>query len=150
MTWRTICDAWIADITTNVPTMADVVVHRYAPWSLENLYAEVGERHLAVWPEIEAETMEPFDTSGGQMVVQDFIAAVWEHVPDLERAQDDEEADGRWLDLHEAIRARFFVAANVRLGDPLIMRTRPVGGSFPVIGQRRVMEVRFRVQKPYP
>ena len=150
MSLRSVCDAWVDDITSNVPGMADVIVHRYAPWSLENLYAESGERHLAVWPEIEAETHQPFDTSGGQMAEQDFICGVWEHVPDLDRAQDDEEADGAWLDLFELIRARFFVTANVRLGDSNIMRTRAVGGSFPVIGSRRVMELRFRVQRPYP
>lgn len=150
MTLRSICDAWISDITSNVPGMADVLTHRYAPWSLENLYAEAGERHLAVWPEIEAETHQPFDTSGGQLAEQDFICGVWEHVPDLDRAQDDVDADGAWLDLYELIRARFFVTANVRLGDSSIMRTRAVGGSFPVIGSRRVMELRFRVQKPYP
>jgi hypothetical protein len=150
MSIRSICDAWIADITANVPGMSDVVTHRYAPWSLENLYADAGERHLAIWPEIELETMQPFDTSGGQLAEQDFICGVWEHVPEVARASDDEAADGAWLDLYELIRARFFVTANIRLGDDFIMRTRFVGGSFPIAGQRRVMEQRFRVQRPYP
>lgn len=149
MTWRAVVDAWVADITGNVDGMADVVVHPYAPWSLELLYVERNERHLAVWPEPDAEATTPFTTDGGQMTEQDYVVVVWEDAgPESSRLIDDDAANGDWLDLAEAIRARFFVAANVRIGDPLIMRTRYMSGTFPAVANLRVMELRFRVQRP--
>lgn len=149
MSWRSVVDAWVDDITGNVAGMSDVIVHRYAPWSLENLNTNAGERHLAVWPEDEAESMEALVTGGGQLANQDYLVTVWEDAEAAMRLIDNEEANAEWLDLHEAIRARFFVAGNIRLGNTEIMRTRVISGRFPAVAGLRVMELRFRVQVPY-
>lgn len=151
MTWKAICDAWVLDVTSNVSGMADVITHRYAPWSVEAFFAESGDRHLAVWPEFEAETAEPFDTSGARLFEQRFLLAVWEDASESgARRIDDEAANAEWLDLQEAIVARFFVASNVRLGmvaadNP--MDTRYLAGRFEPASNKRVMVLNFGVRR---
>jgi hypothetical protein len=149
MSWVSIVDAWCDDITGNVVGMTDAIVHKYAPWSLEQLFPEGTGKHLAVWPEAEAETMEAFDTSGGQLAAQEFVVTVWEKAEAAQRLIDVDESNAAWLDLHELIRARFFVARDIQLGNPHIMRTRIVSGSFPTVGGLRVMELHFLVKIPY-
>lgn len=125
-TFSTVCDALIADLqanvtslnTTNVP--ADRV-HRYYPANPEEQLSSVGERHLGVWPEPEAETAERF-TTGGNLFTQNYLVVVWEHASETDgRRKADQTADAALLDLAEAVRARFHVKS-----------LQTIGGSFQV------------------
>lgn len=151
MTWKSVCDAWVDDITANVDGMAEVTVHRYAPWSVEAFFASTGDRHLAIWPEFDAETTEPLTTAGGRIFEQRFLLAIWEDASEESaRRIDDEAANAAWLELQEAVVARFFVAANVRLG--MVAADNPVdtqylAGSFEPASTKRIMRLNFRVRR---
>jgi hypothetical protein len=149
LSWVEVCDAWIDELMLQVPALQEAIPHRYAPWSTEALFAAPGERHLAVWPEGEAETATPFTTSPADLMEQSYAVLVWEDAStETQRRFDDESANADWLKIHEAIRARFHRMDNVRLGDANIMDTRYVGASFDLIGGRRVLAIRFRVRLP--
>lgn len=153
--WESVCDAWLTDLQTNVTGLDTTTVpadrtHQYAPWSVEAFYAEAGERHLAIWPEGEAEETAPFLTDGGLMSNQSYVIAVWEAADEQTRLQDDDTLNKAWLTLHEGIRARLMTLANIRLGSSTIKRTMYVGSSFETGNANRVMALRFRVEVPLP
>jgi hypothetical protein len=116
--FRGVVDAILADLTTNVRELEGVLPHRYGGWSPERLLADAGERHLAVWPDVDApDTARPLTTDGGKELVQLYQIVYWEDAGDeASRGVLDEEAAGDLLDLTEAVRARFFRRANVFLG----------------------------------
>ncbi len=150
MTWTSVCQAWADELKLTVPALNDAIVHLYAPYSVESLETSTTERHLAVWPEGEAESAIPFTTSPADLLEQSYVVLVWEDASEeATRRRDDEQANADWLDLHEAIRARFLTKNNIRLGDPNIMDTRYQGASLEMIGARRVIAVRFRVRLPF-
>jgi hypothetical protein len=127
-----ICDAIVDDLTTQVPELRDALIHRYAPWDPEQQKAEVGQRHLAVWPAAEAaDEATPVVTGpGGDMFLQLYRVAYWEHAGDEpSRGIVDEEAAADMLDLLEKIRARFYDIENVFLGGTDY--TRYIGASLP-------------------
>lgn len=131
---RGFCDALIEDLQTNVPALTpdSVKVHRYVAWDPEHRVAEVGERHLAVYPDPEAlEEAIPLVTGpGGDMLQQVYRVAYWEHAGDeSSRAQADESAAGDILDLYEQVRARLYAVGNVFLGGA--DEVHYVGGSIP-------------------
>lgn len=149
MSFTDVVDAWMGELTSSVPGLADVTPHRYASWSVEALQASKGERHLAIWPEVEAEVTEGLTTDGSLLATQGFVVTVWEDASvESTRRFDDEVANAAWLALAEAIRARFMVRANLRLGDPLIMRTQYLGTTFDLVGMMRVMTLRLAVRVP--
>jgi len=123
----TFCDAVLADLTTNVAALASVTEHRLAPWDPEDLAASVGEKHLAVWPDPDnTEVTEPFTTGpGSDLLTQVFWVRYWEHVG-AESADSlvDETATEALLDLLNAVRARFYVTANLQLGGSVAVRYR--------------------------
>lgn len=125
-TFSTVCDAIIADLQTNVTALsvANVPadrVHRYYPANPEENSARVGERHLGVWPEPEAETAERF-TTGGNMFTQNYLVVVWEDASETDGTRRaDQAADAAILDLAEAVRARFHLKS-----------LQTIGGSFQV------------------
>ena len=150
MTWASVCDAWVTELTTNVPGLIGAKTHRYAPWSVEQLLSGQGEIHLAVWPQSEAEETEPYTIHGGQLSAQAWVVMVWEDASDQSSRQvDSDAANAKWLALHEAIRARFLELDNIRLGDdpsaPAIQKTRYNGVAFDLTAGVRVMALRFTV-----
>jgi hypothetical protein len=116
--FRTVVDAIIEDLENNVPALRGVLVHRYAGWDPAQLIAEAGERHLAVWPAPDRiDTSAPLTTDGGKLLVQLYQVLYWEDAGDeSSRGVLDEEAAADLFELIEAIRARFFIRANVFLG----------------------------------
>jgi hypothetical protein len=113
-----LCDAVIDDLTTEVPELRDALIHRYAPWDPEQLMAEAGERHLAVWPAAEAAdaSTRVVTGPGGDMLEQLYRVAYWEHAGDeASRGIADTEAAADLLNLAEKVRARFYDIDNVFL-----------------------------------
>lgn len=115
--FATVVDAIIEDLTTNVAGLRDAIVHRYAPWDPEELQAAPHERHLAVFPSAEnTDVAEPLAT-GSHQLNQVYSVLYWESAGDEPaRAVLDEQAAADLLDLHNAVRARFYVSANESLG----------------------------------
>ena len=125
------CDALIADLTTEVPGLRDVRVHRYAPYDPEQFLAEGGERHLGVWPSSATEESQPLVTGpGGDILLQSYQIAYWEHAEDeAARAYADEDAAAALLALLEATRARLYAVENAFLGGAEHIRY--VGAALP-------------------
>jgi hypothetical protein len=110
------CDAILADLTSSVSGVRDAITHRYAPWNPEELVAEDGNRHLAVWPLAEgAEASSPL-TTNSHMLTQLYRILYWEPSPDESLQGLDEDAAADLLSLQNAIRARFYIAANQTIG----------------------------------
>lgn len=144
-----VCDAWVDDLTAHVSALSGSIVHRYAPWSMENLVTEQGERHLAVWPEVDAESTEPLTTDGSRLSTQTYSIIVWEDAAaESARRFDDDDANRAWLDLAEAIRARLMRQGGIQLGATEIMATDYLGLAFPAAGALRVMNFGVRVRVP--
>lgn len=151
MTFKSICDAWMTELTTNVAGLTTAKQHLYAPWSPEALYAEAGERHVAVWPQGDPEVVQGLvaGTLPAELATQSFAILCWEDAgADLVRRQDDDTANAAWLALYEAIRARLYVQANARLGDAQIMDTHYRGGVLDSSDTKRVLSLRFEVRVP--
>lgn len=130
--WQTFVDAVMADLTTNVPGLRDVREHRYSPYDPEELVAEVGERHLSVFPvAASAQTAEPFVTApGGDLLTETYRITYWEHAGDeSSRGQSDEGAAADLLSLAEDIRDRFYVIANLTMADA--NQVRYIGTALP-------------------
>lgn len=112
----TFADAVITDLQTNIAALTSATVHRYAPWNPEELAASAGERHLAVWPMAEAETAEPIGNWLHE-VVQQYAVLVWEDASvDASRLRASEADYASFLDVHQSVRARFYVLANESIG----------------------------------
>lgn len=120
-TFSTVCDAIIADLQANVTALSAANipadrVHRYLPGNPEEQGARVGDRHLGVWPEPEAESAERFTTNGNQLQ-QNYLVVVWEDASETDgMRRADQTADAAILDLAEAVRARFHRLAGQTLG----------------------------------
>jgi len=117
--WETLINAVIDDLTTNVPQLRDVRVHRFSPYDPEELVAEVGERHLSMFPVAsQAQTAEPAVTGPrGDLLTEVYRITYWEHAGDESaRGVSDEEAAADLLALAEDVRDRFYVNANYRIG----------------------------------
>ena len=130
--WQTFCDAVMLDLTTNVPGLRDVREHRYSPYDPGDLYADVGERHLSVFPVAAAvEESSPLVTGpGGDLLNQVYRIVYWEHAGDeSSRGISDEEAAADLLTLAEDVRDRFYVVANLRIGGTEL--TRYIGTALP-------------------
>lgn len=144
-----VCEAWADDLTAHVAELSTATLHLYAPWSVENLVAGAGERHLAIWPEGEAETAEPMLVDGSQLATQSYVIVVWEDAAaETARRFDDDAANKAWLDLAEAIRARLKRQGAFQLGSADVMHTAYVGTTFPAAGALRVLIVGMRVRLP--
>ena len=130
--WQTFVDAVMADLTTNVPGLRDVREHRYSPWDPEELVAEVGERHLSIFP-VANQALEatPLVTGpGGDVLLATYRITYWEHAGDESiRGASDEDAAADLLALAEDVMERFYVIANLRLGGTEL--TRYIGTAFP-------------------
>jgi hypothetical protein len=132
--WATFVDAVVSDLTSAVPGLADpaLIVHRYSPYDPGDLVAEVGERHLSVFPVADAaQDATPFTTApGGDLLVETYRIVYWEAAGDESaRAVSDEAAAAALLQLAQATRDRFYVVANLTLGGTT--QVRYVGMAFP-------------------
>jgi hypothetical protein len=149
----TITDAWMTELTTNVVGLQVATVpventHKYASWSVEKLATMANGRHVAVYPNADAETAAPLTVGGnpGDYDTQRYTVLVWEDASiDAARLQDDDTKNAAWLALYEAIKARFRVQANTALGEAGAY-TRYVAGSFDLSGMARVITISFTVQ----
>jgi hypothetical protein len=122
----------MADLTTNVPGLRDVREHRYSPYDPEDLVAEVGERHLSIFPvAAQAADATPLLTGpGGDLIIETYRITYWEHADDEStRGVSDEEAAADMLTLAEDVRDRFYVIANLRIGGTEL--TRYIGTALP-------------------
>jgi len=147
--WSAISDAWMTELTTNVSGLSTAIQHKYAPWSVEEAFAMAGERHIAIWPQGEAEAAVPYTTEPSVLATQVYSILVWEDASqDIGRLTDNETADKAWLTLAEGIRARLLLKANISLG-VVGCDTRYQGVRFDRAGAGRMMEVSFRVQLGY-
>lgn len=114
-----ITDYIVADLIDNVPELTDAIVHKYAPWSAESMSSMAGERHLAVWPAGASETTA-WLTSTAHELTQNYLVACWEDSSATgTRRMDDDTANLAWLDLENAVRARFYKTANEFAGGTL-------------------------------
>jgi hypothetical protein len=130
--WSTTVDAIVEDLEANVPGLRGATVHRYSPYDPEDLVAAAGERHFAVYPVAgDAQEAAAFTTApGGDVLTEIYRIAYWEDAGDeSSRGISDEEAAEALLELAEAVRDRFYVVANLTLGDAT--QVRYVGTAFP-------------------
>jgi len=134
--FQTTVDAIIADLQANVAAIGTIPaanVHRYEPWDPQEMQASPGDgNHLAVWPAIEgAESGSPFTTApGGSELEQRFAVSYWEHIGTEGGAGvRDEVASAALFTLQNAVRARFFIVANLQIGGA--DQVRYLGTTFP-------------------
>jgi len=109
----------MTDLTTNVPGLRDVREHRYSPYDPEELVAEVGERHLSIFPlAATAQEAVPLVTGpGGDLIIETYRITYWEDAGDeSSRGISDEDAAADLLTLAEDVRDRFYAVENLRLG----------------------------------
>jgi len=117
--WQSFIDAAMFDLTTNVPGLRDVREHRYSPYDPEELVAEVGERHLSIFPvAATAQEAVPLVTGpGGDLIVETYRITYWENAGDeSSRGVSDEEAAADLLTLAQQVRDPFYAIENLRLG----------------------------------
>jgi hypothetical protein len=120
----------VTDLQTNVTSLStsNATVHKYALWDPAELETFPG-RHFAVWPVAEQDSAEPLD-SNSHLLTQRYSILVWESdTTEGERGVADETAAATFLQLHNDVRARFYVNANQQLGTS--MRCWYVGAQFP-------------------
>ena len=129
--WQTFVDAVMTDLTTNVPGLRDVREHRYSPYDPEELVADVGERHLSVFPmaATAAEATPLVTGPGGDLITEVYRVTYWEYAGDESSRGSDEEAAADLLALAEDVRDRFYAIANLRIGGTEL--TRYIGTVFP-------------------
>lgn len=120
--WQTTCDAFIADLTGNVPALSGAKTHRYSPVSPELFDAATEGIHIAVYPalsdtEVISSEPGPYVTTGSRQQIRTYVIAVWEKAAEVDARQiADEVSDAAWLELYEAIEDRLFVEANTQIG----------------------------------
>jgi hypothetical protein len=134
--FQTTIDAIITDLRANVAAIGAIPtgnIHRYEPWDPQDLLASPGDgNHLAVWPAVEgAEGARPLTTGpGSDEIEQRFAVSYWEYIGvEGGAGVRDEAATAALLTLHNAVRARFYIIANIQLGGAHM--TRYLGTSFP-------------------
>jgi hypothetical protein len=131
--WEVTCAAIRDEILANVPALAEAETHTMVSWDPEALDPADGKKHLAVWPAGEGEASETADylVTGGDEVEQSYVVLIWEPAGDQEgdRWVRDEAAAAVWFQLHNDVRARFYVTSNLQLGGASPMKYR--GAEFP-------------------
>lgn len=149
MSLRGVCDAWLADITGNVTELATATQHRYAAWSFEMLGDASSGRHIAIFPEPTRSEVVPFTVGSlpSDLETNAFRGVIWEGaLAEATRLVDDEAANGAWLDLYEAVKARLRVLAKTSQGTTGGY-TRYHDWNAGVTGTVRFMQFGFTVQE---
>ncbi len=130
--WSTVCDAIATELQTNVAGLAassSLTLHKYERWDPEYLIAD-RNRHLAVWPAGEGSESAQGLATGADALEQTYVVMVWESGSvENQRLVRDEGSAATFLDLHNAVRARFYLEANRMLGGSALVRY--AGCSFP-------------------
>ncbi|MGH2373045.1 MAG: hypothetical protein ACRDIC_06145 [bacterium] len=129
--WETFCDAVALDLTTNVVSLRDALVHLYAPYDPEELVADPGEHHLSIFPVADsAQEAQPLTTDGGAEHIEIYRILYWEHAGDESvRGIADTEAARALLQLAQDTRDRFYKRANQFMANSTSVRY--VGTAFP-------------------
>jgi hypothetical protein len=152
MVMKAVCDAWITELTTHVAPvvvagttfdLSDAKVHRYASWSSAAFADSEPGLHLAVWPDGDPDARRAATTDGADWVQTKYRLQVWVGaVAEETRVFDDDDANAAWLALYEAVKARFYVRANIALGDTG-SDLHYQGGRLLQSGDQRVFEITF-------
>jgi hypothetical protein len=146
-------DHWAEELTSVLPALHDVQVHKYAPLSIEALMAD-GRKHLAIWPvsNVPSEQPTPFAqgftaTTGSLNIQYDFIVLYWEPSAEGEFLKTEESAAKDFLALGEDIRDRFLVESNRTLttDSGLVWRTDWTATQYDIGGQQAPAMVRSLV-----
>lgn len=130
--WSDVIDAVTADLLANVAWASTPTLHKYDPQDPVELAASPGQAHLAMWPASETpeSALQLVTGPGGAQITQTYNLLYWEHIGQEGGQQvADETAAAAILDLHNAVRARFFQIANLQIGGTT--STRYVSTQFP-------------------
>jgi hypothetical protein len=141
----------VDDLKTNVAQLRDgILFHNPSPYDPELLKADLGEKHLSVFPlGDQAQVAEPLVTGpGGDLLTEVYRVMYWEHSGDEPAAGlADRDAAEDLLALAQAVRDRFYVTANLTLGGAFHVRY--LGTVFPErSGLTRWFVVGVQVQRP--
>lgn len=127
--WQTFCDALIDDLTIKVPALQDVLVHRYAPWDPAELLTEVGERHLAVYPDADAVLGDPMTMASNELT-EVYRIRYWEDAGDEStRGVTDQDGAVGMFDIAQAVQDRLHTTAIWTIGGAFHVRY--IGTQFP-------------------
>jgi hypothetical protein len=139
----------MADLVVNVPGLLNAVQHGPAPWSVEMIYGKLGERHLTVFPAGDPESFRRFTigTPPGDYVTDTYGIMIWEAAVDMTRLVDDDTANAAWVQLYQDVRDRFFIQANIAMGEAGAY-THWVGGQFGQWSSGRLITASFNVEVP--
>jgi hypothetical protein len=145
MSFVGVCDAWITELTGVGKPLENAIIHKYAPWSTEQLVND-GKRHAAIWPAASQPAPDPLTTQPSDIQTTTYVLVVWEDASlEGELRFDDDTANAAWLNLTAAIEARFRVQANTSLGETGGY-TRLGSLAWSLQGQVRVLMLQFTVR----
>ena len=144
-TVQAICDYIYNDLATNVGGITDAKKHLYVPWSRDTRSAKQGARHISV--HINTEEVPEFTTQARELL-EHVEVLVWEDAVDTgARRTDDNAADLAFIQLWEAIRARFFSFTTWTLGNmALVESCRYMGTQFSTDASTRAMSLILEVR----
>lgn len=110
-------DAWVSQLVSSVPTLADAIIHdNGVPWDPEQFYTDRDELHLAIWPTIDALERQVLSNDAHELSHR-MALTVWQDAGEEGgRRIGDRAASRAFLDLHDAILARFYVQSNQWIG----------------------------------
>ncbi len=154
MSIQSIVDDWMTDLAA-VSGLTTAVQHKYASWSAEQLHAELGERHLAMWPDGDAlESRDPLTTEPSDTVATSFTVLIWEDAAsESTRLYDDEAKNQAWLALYEAVVLRFYIKASV-FGPTALggagLKHQFTGSRMGMVGTVRFMELAITTSRALP
>lgn len=143
MVYQSVCDQWMTELTTHISDLGDATQHLYASWSSAAVADSAPGLHIAVWPEGDPDVATQYATDGTDEVVTSYQVQVWQGATaEATRVYDDDDANRAWLALYEAVKARFYLRANLGLGDTG-SKVHYEGGKFDTLGDKRVFAIRF-------
>jgi hypothetical protein len=133
----TFCDAMAADLTANIPDLAQVETHLYLPVPEDDMVLD-GDMHLGVW--VLGDSRRPI-TNDAHERVQVFQVKVWQGAAESgARVAQDPAADLAFTVLYDAVVARIYHAANQWLGGMELAwaTTGDFGSSNPMVRAFRI------------
>jgi len=143
VTFQSVCDAWMTELTVHIPGLSDATQHLYESWSSAAVADSTPGRHIAVWPEGDPESRRQFTTDGADEVTASYQVMVWEGATAATtRVAEDIDAAAAWLALYEEVKGRFYLKANLGLGDTG-SDVHYEGGKFDQKADKRVFAIRF-------
>jgi L-rhamnose mutarotase len=127
--WELLADAIVADLQANVTgldttTIPAANVHKLVPWDEATMFAMQSDRHLAVWPTVEAAEASAGLTTNSVFLSQAWQVLVWEDLHSAAAMGASTAVYAGWqafFSLQEATRARLLHYKN-QGGKPLAGR----------------------------